>query len=256
MWKHLSIGFGLFLVLLWSNGRNTARHPASAGFQDQISYTIQPVSRAPALRSVYTDDQIALLEKLNRADASHLKRLRFIVLPSRFDLDEVAYSPLPVRYEQVADTAKLLVIHLPAQVFGAYEHGALIRWGPISSGSSSAPTPAGLFHLNWKARSCCSTVNPEWVMTWYFNFENRAGLAIHAYTLPGFPASHGCIRLLERDALWVYQWGDTWQLTPDEGTLTKPGTPVEIVGHYNFKRRRPWLEAAFYEKKIALPADK
>jgi len=36
---------------------------------------------------------------------------------------------------------------------------------------------------------------------------NKRGHSFHQYELPGHPASHGCIRLLERDATWIYDWG-------------------------------------------------
>jgi len=62
------------------------------------------------------------------------------------------------------------------------------------------------------------------------NFSNRAGLALHAYALPGYPASHGCVRLLERDAIWLYQWVDTWHLSSGGQSVESPGTPLLIQG--------------------------
>lgn len=38
---------------------------------------------------------------------------------------------------------KLLVVHLPGQMFGAYELGHLVRWGSIRSGATATATPAG-----------------------------------------------------------------------------------------------------------------
>jgi hypothetical protein len=42
-------------------------------------------------------------------------------------------------------------------------------------------------------------------MPWY-QFSNDRGFGVHQYDLPGRPASHGCVRMLERDAKWVYEW--------------------------------------------------
>ena len=41
-------------------------------------------------------------------------------------------------------------------------------------------------------------------MNWCFNFHNLRGLAFHEYSLLGRPASPACVRLLERDAMWLY----------------------------------------------------
>ena len=43
------------------------------------------------------------------------------------------------------------------QAFAAYDSGALVRWGPTSTGRREMPTPARLFHTNWKARQRTST---------------------------------------------------------------------------------------------------
>jgi hypothetical protein len=64
--------------------------------------------------------------------------------------------------------------------FAAYESGELVRWGPISSGASETTTPAGLYHLNWRATGPMSTVNPHWFLPWYFNDDNEGGRAFRA----------------------------------------------------------------------------
>jgi L,D-transpeptidase catalytic domain len=198
--------------------------------------------------------QIALLEKLNRADRDNLDRLRVLVVPDRWDLDELAYSPLPHEYPWACGTAKALVIHVPGQVFGAFENGRLVRWGPVSSGYAKAPTPEGLYHLNWKSPGRHSTVDPEWYMRWYFNFGNREGMALHAYALPGKAASHGCIRLLERDAIWLYRWGESWELSPDGQDVLRLGTPLLVYGKHRFDEPPPWLSVDWWRTPLELPA--
>ena len=88
------------------------------------------------------------------------------MIPERWNLDELAYSPLAHTYTWAEQYSKAVVIHQPLQVFGAYEKGKLIRWGPVSSGRKTAPTPSGLFHMNWKSKGRHSTVNPSWFMRW------------------------------------------------------------------------------------------
>lgn len=133
---------------------------------------------------------MALLAKLNRADVEHLGQLREVVLPESWIDDELSYSVLPMRYAAGEPWSTFPVAYLPGQLFGAYEFGSLVRWGPVSSGGRSNQTSSGLFRLNWRSTGRASTVDPDWFMRWYFNFGNREGLAFHAYSLPGYPASH------------------------------------------------------------------
>lgn len=196
----------------------------------------------PGDLSDLTPQQIGLLEKLNRADRNHLTRLPEIVVPDRWDLHELAYSPMPQYSSWAAEQGgKVLIVDLPSQVFGGYEDGQLVRWGPVSSGREAKPTPPGLSYLSWRSRARYSSVDPTWYMEWYFNFDPKHGLALHKYSLPGRPASHACIRLLERDAKWLFEWGEAPRIGRG-GQVLERGTPVLIVGQYDFQSPPPWRD--------------
>jgi hypothetical protein len=90
-------------------------------------------------------------------------------------------------------------------------------------------------------------------MRWYFNFGNREGLAFHQYALPGHPASHGCIRLLERDALWLFDWGETWTLDHTGTRIVRPGTTVQILERYDFGGSPPWRSLGWLSRPVELP---
>ena len=47
-----------------------------------------------------------------------------------------------------------------------------------------------------------------------------------------WPASRSCVRLLARDAEWIYYWGEPWQIN-GQGII-RNGTPVPILGKYDF----------------------
>ena len=51
-------------------------------------------------------------------------------MPESWVAEERAYSPLPDYYPSSEQFPKVLVVHVPGQVFGAYESGVLMRWGP------------------------------------------------------------------------------------------------------------------------------
>jgi hypothetical protein len=216
----------------------------------QVTYRLQTLTKGSDLLA-FREDQIAILEKLNRADRDHLVRLGRVVVPDQWLPDGDVYSPLPARYESASHFPKALVVMIATQAFGAYEQGRLVRWGPVSTGARGRETQAGRVSLNWKSTGRSSTVNPDWFMPWYFNVRNEEGVAFHAYALPGRPASHGCIRLLERDAVWLFGWGDEWTL--DDGRILEAGTPVLISGRYDFDAPPPWSDPATLGRRVALP---
>lgn len=215
------------------------------------SYRVESRSDEPPSKR-FTSEQMQILEKVNRADSEHLGRLDRLVVPQHWGLDERAYSPLPARYEAAAKLRKFLIVHQPAQVFGAYENGDLVRWGPISSGRRETATPPGTYYLNWKSRARTSTENEDWHLKWYFNFHSLRGISFHMFALPGEPASHACIRLLERDAQWIYGWGEQWRTDEGQAVLSH-GTPVIVYGQYEFGNTPPWRNEDGLEQKLALP---
>ena len=214
-----------------------------------IAYKLEPSKSL----SRFKGDKIALLTKLNHADSAHLARLPRILVPDLWDADQLIYSPMPRSVPELSQEKKAIVVDLAAQVFGAYESGRLIRWGPVSSGDRRHRTPPGIYHLNWHARVHVSSENRTWILPWYFNFANGRGLALHQYSLPGQPASHGCVRMLDVDAKWLYQWGDGWTLGAGTNEIARLGTLVLLVGSYDFASPQPWLKPEWWARSVSLP---
>ncbi|MFM7375485.1 MAG: L,D-transpeptidase family protein [Chthoniobacterales bacterium] len=69
---------------------------------------------------------------------------------------------------------------------------------PISSGRKGYPTPKGEFVVTNKHQQWRSTLYGS-SMPYYLRLSCRA-FGLHAGQLPGYPASHGCIRLHKKDA--------------------------------------------------------
>ena len=69
---------------------------------------------------------------------------------------------------------------------------------PISSGRKGYPTPKGEFVVTDKHRHWRSTIYGS-SMPYYLRLSCRA-FGLHAGQLPGYPASHGCVRLNKKDA--------------------------------------------------------
>lgn len=183
--------------------------------------------------------QLHIVYVLNRVDEQNLKKLDSIVVPNDSSGDLAYYLPFPLEIPYLKQISKIIYFSYPTQTFGAYEHGELVYTGPTNMGRKKDPTPTGLFFTNWKAEETTSTFNDEWDLKWNFNIENKLGVGWHQYELPGYPASHSCLRLQENDAKKLYTWADEWILQDDENVKVK-GTPVIVFGAYPFGQPKPW----------------
>jgi len=87
-----------------------------------------------------------------------------------------------------------IVVSLPHQRMTLYKAGKKIATSRVSTGKSGHRTPSGIFSVIQKNRRHFSNLYAGAPMpnmqriTW-------SGIAMHAGSLPGYPASHGCIRL-------------------------------------------------------------
>ena len=183
--------------------------------------------------------KVSIAYAINRTDKANLAKMDSIIIPTDFSGDLVYYLPFPIHISSLEIVSKVLIFSYPTQTFAAYENGELGRTGPTNMGRKKDPTPTGLFFTNWKAEKTTSTFNDEWDLKWNFNIENKLGVGFHQYELPGYPASHSCLRLLEKDAKYLYKWADEWILKDKENVKVK-GTPVIVFGSYNFDAPKPW----------------
>ena len=189
----------------------------------------------------YQEEERDIIFAINRMSSSLVRKGKVLIMPDSLSQHMLDYSPYPDSLPVFDSLPKLILIGRRIQAFAIYEAGRLIRWGPVSSGKKSTPTPDGLFHTNFKALVKVSSENDTWIMPWYFNFYARRGIAMHQYFLPGYPASHGCVRMQEKDAKWIYDWADQWKVSAKTGAVTITGTPVIIFGDYVFGASPPWI---------------
>ncbi|MDX2257834.1 MAG: L,D-transpeptidase family protein [Hyphomicrobiaceae bacterium] len=103
-------------------------------------------------------------------------------------------KPKPVEPPLASEGPLTLVVSLSKQRVGVYDKNGLVTSAPISSGTAGHRTPTGVFSILQKKKTHFSNLYAGAPMpnmqriTW-------SGVALHAGHLPGYPASHGCIRL-------------------------------------------------------------
>lgn len=215
-----------------------------------VSYTIEN-TKIWLKQNAGDSSKIEIVTAINRTDKSNLSKLDSIVIPNDFSNDKLLYLPFPLEVTYLKDVAKVLLFSYPTQTFGAYENGFLTYSGPTNMGRKKDKTPLGLFFTNWKAEQTTSTFDDEWKLKWNFNIENKLGVGFHEYSLPGLPISHSCLRLLEKDAKFLYEWADEWILADSENVQVK-GTPVIVFGNYAYDEPKPWLQQIKNPKALDL----
>ncbi|MCG2792960.1 MAG: L,D-transpeptidase [Weeksellaceae bacterium] len=188
----------------------------------------------------FTGKALYTILALNRLDQAHIGNADTLVVPAKIEEDFLIYSPFPGHVSSLENVKKFVFFSYPIQGFGVYEYGNLVKWGPTSMGKKKTPTKKGLLFANWKKEVAISTVSDEWKLRWNVNVANFDGIGWHQYAMPGYPASHSCMRMLEEDAQWMYTWVDTWILSKGGKTERAKGTPLLVYGDYPWGKRRPW----------------
>ena len=88
----------------------------------------------------------------------------------------------------------VIVISLPAQHAYVYRNGVRIAESNVSTGRAGFETPPGVYSILQKAREHFSNRYDNAPMP-FMQRLSWDGVALHAGQVPGYPASHGCIRL-------------------------------------------------------------
>lgn len=150
-------------------------------------------------------------------------------IPARAQLPDLESRAQSLRNGEYAwaDTggagAVAIVVSLADQVAYVYRGGALIGVSTVSTGKPGKSTPAGEFTILQKKVFHRSNLYSNAPMP-YMQRLTWSGIALHAGQLPGYPASHGCIRFPAAFARQLYAitaMGGAVSVVPD-----LPGGPA------------------------------
>ena len=107
-----------------------------------------------------------------------------------------------------------IVVNLKKQRLYYYRDGSLLFTTQLSTGRRGMPTPRGEFYISDKDEHHTSSIYGS-SMPFFMRLSGEP-FGIHYGVNPGYPASHGCIRIGSmRDAAYLFQF-------------VPAGTPVTI----------------------------
>lgn len=148
--------------------------------------------------------------------------VRFIYVPLNFS---ILPKILPERIGTISRLPQFILIDIGRQCLGLYEYGKLVHLFPISSGRNG--TPARKFVILSKEQDHYST---KYENAWMpYSLRLFGNYFLHGGILPSYAASHGCVRLIYENAMFVYNWA-------------KVGTPGEIINDTTLEHEDTVLE--------------
>ncbi len=154
-----------------------------------------------------------IVQRLNRS-YNYLWQGKVLAVPRDLAHATVlGISPFPLKIQ--GDNEKEIIVDQDKLAWGAYDAtGQLVNWGPIASGRDKCPDSAracktltGIYRVfskeNEKCRSDVFPIGKGGAPMPYCMYFHK-GFALHGSAdMPGYRASHGCVRMFTRDAKWL-----------------------------------------------------
>ena len=131
---------------------------------------------------------------------------------------------------QSKDASRRVVVDVKAQRAYLFVDGRLAFETPVSTASKGRTTPRGTFTITEKIRTGKHSTIYRSAMP-YWNRLDQSAIGMHTGQLPGYPASHGCIRLPDESARFIFDnapKGTTVQVVDALAAAPQP-TPAGLM---------------------------
>ena len=141
----------------------------------------------------------------------------------------------------------IIAVSIEKQKVRIYDANGFFAESPVSTGMAGHSTPMGVFSIIQKHKFHHSNIYSGAPMP-YMQRITWSGVAMHAGVLPGYPASHGCIRMPMAFAMKMWNWtkmGARVVVTPGEMTPANFSHPLLLT--------QKVAPAAAQESKIEAP---
>jgi hypothetical protein len=142
----------------------------------------------------------------------------------------------------------IISVSINKQQLKIYDANGFYAQSPVSSGMPGHSTPMGVFSVIQKHKLHHSNIYSNAPMP-YMQRITWSGVALHAGVLPGYPASHGCIRMPTGFAIKMWNWtrmGARVIVTPGElspASFSHPSLPAFKVAPQPVVAERPMPDA-------------
>ena len=192
---------------------------------------------------------LALIGALATMSMSGLAAAQQVELGGRSIL-EIAPQLKPGEYAWAPgnspDGPALVIVNLKTQRLVLFRNGVPIAASTVSTGSPGHDTPTGVFTILQKRQEHYSSTYNNAPMP---NMQRltRRGIALHAGKLPGYPASHGCVRLPHKFSALLFgatELGMTVVITDIAAIPESSGTPDVAVASVG-SDQQPLARAAY-----------
>ena len=207
----------------------------SVGLCDNPQFECVKVSSGQSWDRLFPDEQQRdIVQRINR-NYNSLWPGKVIAVPRHLkETTLLDYSPFPQSIK--TEHEKLVIVDQNKLAWGAYDaEGHLVKWGPIASGRTKCSdsnkvclTMTGIFRVfskeNEKCKSDIFPIGKGGAKMPYCMYFHK-GFAMHGSDdMPGYRASHGCVRMFVRDAKWL---NETFVDAMNEAK-NQPGTKVVV----------------------------
>jgi len=185
------------------------RIPARTEFRDkfesttfryhlQVDSRIRPIMMASAQRNHEVAQ--ALMDAGAKRNSYSRKYLSGAIIGSWFK--DVKMQQICLLGKVPDPQPRKVVVDLSSQTVTLYENGAATFSTPCSTGRSGYRTPTGEYVISDQNRHHTSTIYHSSMP--FFQRFSFAAFGLHQGSLPGYPASHGCIRLTYSGAQYLF----------------------------------------------------
>jgi len=178
-------------------------------------YTCHRVRGNESWRSLFKNPrEREMVMRINRMNTGLYPGLVIAIPKALSNASIMDFSPFPLNID--APGERLIIVDPLRQAWGAYDtDGSLVRWGPASAGASycrdideECQTRPGVFRIYSLGSSDCISHKfplPDGGAPMPYCMYFNSGQALHGEPdgLPGYNASHGCVRLYVNDAEWL-----------------------------------------------------
>lgn len=158
------------------------------------------------------ETQRDLVQRVNRT-YNYLYSGKVLAVPR--DLSKVTLIDLAPFPHTIDEQEKQVIVDQDKLAWAAYDAtGHLVNWGPIASGRDKCPDSAnacltltGIYRVFSKEDDKCKSdifpIGKGGAKMPYCMYFHK-GFALHGSDdMPGYRASHGCVRMFVRDAKWL-----------------------------------------------------